>query len=195
MRVLEVRRHSFTKKGERRGKGSHLAQDGIAAARDLGAEIGPFDQVYTSTLPRTLETALAMGFAVDEELAVLGEIPDAVFREIGHHERWSWDEPFVAFRRFVDAGGATARLAEALKQTWTRIVEGLPESGRALVVSHGRIMECGLVASLPSGPLASWGPPFSHLEGVRMRYDRGGFRDAEILRSEIGRLQRARYAN
>ena len=189
-----MRRHSFTKKGEGRGKGSHLAQDGIAAARDLGAEIGPFDRVYTSTLPRTLETAVAMGFAVDEELAVLGEIPDAVFREIGHHERWSWDDPFVVFRRFVDEGGATARLAEAQKQTWTRIVEALPEGGRALVVSHGRIMECGLVACLPSGPLSSWGPPFSHLEGGRMRYERGEFTNAEILRSEIGRLQRAMYA-
>jgi len=88
MRTLEIRRHCFTKKGEGRGKGSHLSQEGVTQARAIGAQIGPFDLVLTSQLPRTLETALAIGFAVDEQLAVLGEIQPAVWDEIGHHERW-----------------------------------------------------------------------------------------------------------
>lgn len=129
-RILEARRHAFTKKGEGRGRGSHLDQDGIDAARGLGAELGPFARVYTSTVPRALETAVAMGFAVDEQLPVLGEVSDDVIAEIGHHERWSWDAPFVEFHHHVDAGGATGRMAGALRDTWTRILEGLPEGAR-----------------------------------------------------------------
>ncbi|HEV8298679.1 MAG TPA: hypothetical protein VGQ20_15340, partial [Acidimicrobiales bacterium] len=65
-RVLEVRRHSHTKQGEARGRGSSLSRDGVALARVLGARTGPFAYVCTSQAPRTLETALAMGFSVDD---------------------------------------------------------------------------------------------------------------------------------
>jgi hypothetical protein len=68
MRIIEIRRHSYTKKGNARGKGSHLSAEVIALAREIGNHIGPFDIVLTSYSPRTLETAIAMGFAVDEQL-------------------------------------------------------------------------------------------------------------------------------
>jgi hypothetical protein len=65
MRIIQIRRHSYTKKGEARGRGSHLSAEGVALAREIGSQIGPFDLVLTSHSPRTLETAIAMGFAVD----------------------------------------------------------------------------------------------------------------------------------
>ena len=79
MSTIEIQRHCFTKKGQARGKGSHLSADGVLQARRIGEQImgeqiGPFDLVLTSHIPRTLETALAMGFAVDEQL----EVPWAV---------------------------------------------------------------------------------------------------------------------
>lgn len=37
LRVVEVRRHSYTKKGESRGIGSHLSADGVRLARAVGA--------------------------------------------------------------------------------------------------------------------------------------------------------------
>ncbi len=79
MRTIEIRRHCYTKKGDARGKGSHLSAAGVGQARGIGEQIGPFNLVLTSTVPRTLETAIAMGFAVDEQLAVLGGIPPAVW--------------------------------------------------------------------------------------------------------------------
>ena len=66
MRSIQIRRHSYTKKGAARGKGSHLSAAGVTLARRIGAETGPFELVLTSTVPRTLETAIAMGYAVDE---------------------------------------------------------------------------------------------------------------------------------
>src|SRR5262249_59700664 len=53
MRLIEVRRHSLTKKGEGRGKGSHLSPEGVALARKIGGGIGPLDLVLTHLAPPT----------------------------------------------------------------------------------------------------------------------------------------------
>src|ERR1700722_14239343 len=110
MRSIEIRRHSYTKKGADRGKGSHLSARGVAVAREIGKHSSPFDLVLTSLVPRTLETALAMGCAVDDPRDILGDIPLDVLEEIGHHDRWHWADPFARFARFVESGGPTARL-------------------------------------------------------------------------------------
>ncbi len=60
MRWLEVRRHSVTKKGPARGRGSHLSTQGVELARRVGAELGPIAYVLTSTSPRAIATAIAM---------------------------------------------------------------------------------------------------------------------------------------
>jgi hypothetical protein len=39
MRTIGIRRHSYTKKGEARGKGSHLSAQGVALARQIGDRI------------------------------------------------------------------------------------------------------------------------------------------------------------
>src|SRR6516162_1871467 len=110
MRTIEIRRHSYTKKGDGRGQGSHLSQEGVALARRIGGAIGPFDLVLTSPAPRALETAIAMGFAVDDHVEALGDLSPAVVAEIGHQERWTWEEPFGTFAHFVRQGGPTTRM-------------------------------------------------------------------------------------
>ena len=184
MRSIQIRRHSYTKKGAARGKGSHLSAAGVALARKIGGESGSFDLVLTSAVPRTLETAIAMGFAVDEQLAVLGDIPADVFEELGHHERWAWEAPFVRFAEIVGRGGATARFGHQQQETWIRALELLPPHGRMLIISHGRVIEAGLVTCLSSGDFATWGAPFHHLEGVEMHYDDGHFTNVRFLRVE-----------
>ncbi len=49
MRTIEIRRHSYTKKGEARGKGSHLSPEGVTLAREIGNHIG---------LPKTVAESL-----------------------------------------------------------------------------------------------------------------------------------------
>lgn len=186
MRFLEVRRHSLTKKGEGRGQGSHLSQEGVALARELGEHAGPFDLVLTSLIPRTLETALAMGFAVDRQIEALGEIPPTVVDEIGHHDRWTWPQPFVQFASFVSQGGPTSKMANRQRALWQSALEEVPDNGRVLVISHGRVIESGLVACLPHGDFANWGHPFAHTEGFRLSYDQGEFTGVELLRLQAG---------
>jgi broad specificity phosphatase PhoE len=182
MRTIEIRRHAYTKKGEGRGKGSHLSTEGVALARRVGGETGPFDLVLTSPVPRTLETAVAMGFAVHGQVEALGELSPAVWEEIGHQERWAWEEPFVNFARFVRQGGATTRMGERQREAWVRAVESVGSGGRVLIISHGRILESGLVTCIPDGDFAAWGASFQHCEGVRMTFEEGRFQGVQLLR-------------
>src|SRR5437868_14135501 len=66
MRLLEVRRHA-----RRERPAQHLSQRGVEMARRLGKQLGPFDRVVSSPLARCVETAVAMGFAVDEDRPAL----------------------------------------------------------------------------------------------------------------------------
>jgi len=185
MRTIEIRRHCLTKKGEGRGRGSHLSAEGVVQARRIGTGIGPFGLVLASHIPRTLETAVAMGFAVDELAEALGEIPLAVWDEIGHQERWAWEDPFVRFAEFVRRGGPTAELGARQREVWVRALEAVPDNGGSvLIVSHGRVIESGLVTCLPDGDFAAWGGPFHHGEGARMDYADGRFFNLRLLRDE-----------
>ena len=73
MRTLEIRRHTH-----RHVPQPHLSQQGVDLARRAGEGLGQFDRVITSTVPRAFETALAMGYAVDEQIEQLGLMSDVV---------------------------------------------------------------------------------------------------------------------
>ncbi len=182
MRTIEIRRYSHTKKGEARGKGSHLSQSGVDLARRVGGTTGPFDLVLTSAIPRTLETAIAMGFGVHVQVPALGEISPEVHDEIGHHQRWAWDDPFVEFASLTKRGGATARMGQVQVAIWREALESVLSDGRVLVVSHGRVIEVGLVAAVAEADLVTLGGPFQHCEGARLTYGAGRFFDVQFMR-------------
>ncbi len=125
-----------------------------------------------------------MGFAVDEQLEALGHSPPGVFEEAGHHERWSWQAPFLRLAELISRGGPTARMGNQVREIWTQALESVSPNGRVLVISHGLIIEVGLVTCIPDGYFATWGTPFHHLEGVEMQYNDGHFTDVRFLRVE-----------
>jgi len=171
MKYLEVRRHSI-----RSQAGQHLSQEGVNLARRIGNEIGPFDAVVTSTLPRAFETAIAMGFAVDKQDEQLSTAGDEVTAEI------HWTESFSRFAEVIKTGGATAKFAHEQAEFWKLIVQSLPENGSGLIITHGGIIEAGAVACLPEAQHNSWGPACSYCEGIRLTFDDGNFTALEILR-------------
>ncbi len=170
MRLLEVRRHSM-----RRKPGEHLSQDGIELARLVGEASGPFGLVVTSTVPRAIETAIAMGFEVHETLPALGESMDALYREIG------WPNPFSRVARAVNNVTERAGFARAQSDLWRSVVEQVEDGQRALIVTHGGFVEFGAVASVPSADHGAWGNAIGYCEGVRLTFD-GGFTECELLR-------------
>jgi len=179
MRWLEVRRHAPTKKGAARGRGSHLSAYGVALARAVGAELGPFAFVMTSASPRAVETAIAMGWAVDDTVDLpSGYVPG----EAEHHDQWAWPQPYVHYAELIAAGGGIAAVATEHRKIWIEVVRSVPDGSGALVVSHGGSIEPALVSSLPEADHASWGAPFSHLDGVRLDFEDGRFIRARLHR-------------
>lgn len=170
MKTLEIRRHSIRAPG-----GDHLNQKGIELARKVGQDIGPFDFVATSALTRAFETAIAMGFSVNEQNELMNTYGGAVEREA------PWPMPYFHYSEIVKQDGAAGRYAHRLMDYYLEILERLPQGGSALVVNHGGVVELGVVACLPDFDFSSWGEAVGYCEGARL-YWNDKFMRAEELR-------------
>lgn len=180
MKILEVRRHSMRKAGG----GSQLSQAGVDFARQLGAALGPFARVVTTVAPRTRETAIAMGFAVDYELISLVS-DDALYAEAERTRWWAAAQPFVALADVLAEHGATWRYGSALAALWRDILTDLPDDTTALVISHSGEIEIALTCCFPEASHIAWGGAFGPCEGARLHF--GGeperFIKVELLRN------------
>ena len=173
-RYLEIRRHTMRIK-----PGQRLSQSGVQLARRIGATMGEFDRVISSTIPRAYETAIAMGYAVDEQYDELCQIMDGVEEDVG-----SWDAGFGAYGKALANDGPTAKYARKLAEFYRSVVEALPDGGSALVINHGGIVEAGAVGCMPDAEHESWGRYADYCEGVCLTFDGEKFIKAEILRVE-----------
>lgn len=180
MKTLEVRRHSMRKAGG----GSQLSQAGVDFARQLGATLGPFARVVTTVVPRTRETAVAMGFAVDHELVSLVS-DDALYAEAERTRWWAADQPFVALSDILAEHGTIWRYGSALAALWRDILTELPDETAALIISHSGEIEIALTCCFPAASHATWGSAFGPCEGARLYF--GGeperFIRVELLRN------------
>jgi broad specificity phosphatase PhoE len=179
MKTLEIRRHSFRKQGA----GSQLSQEGVDYARRLGASMGPFAYVVTSVAPRARETAIAMGFAVDQEIVTLAS-DEEMYAEVEASRWWESALPFASLAQVIVAQGATWRYAHALIALWRDILTPLPDGAAVLLVAHSGDLEIPLVACFPHADHGAWGPPFGPCEGARLVFDGepARFTQVEILR-------------
>jgi hypothetical protein len=133
-----------------------------------------------------METAIAMGFAVDDVIEALGPEDQNLYREIGHHERWGWASPFAEFARLIGFGHETAALSHLVSTHFRSMLAQIPEDGRALAISHGRVIECGVLPFVSADDYATWGEPFRHGEGVRIVQHEPGNFAVELLRCPDG---------
>ncbi len=172
MKHLEIRRHTMRHK-----PGKHLTQAGVTLARHVGAGMGPFARVVTSDVPRAFETAIAMGFAVDEQLPELAALEDEAVTALLENVHTFADVAQAARRH-----KAVARRAQKLARLWAAIAEALPEEGTALIVTHGGVIELGVAGCLPDHDFSAWGALCDYCEGVRLGFDGRAFISAEPLR-------------
>jgi broad specificity phosphatase PhoE len=171
MKTIEIRRHSMRSTG-----GDHLSQQGVTLARLVGQNLGPFDRVITSTRPRAFETAIAMGFAVDEQVELLSTYGGNVDREA------PWPQSFEAYAMAFAHGGAVTKFGKKLAKIYNELADYLPDGRAALVVNHGGIVEMGAVACLAATGFTVQGDAVSYCEGVRLFWEDGKCVKAEILR-------------
>ena len=175
-------RHSLTRKGRSAtDTSSHLSSTGVRRARTLGEQLPAFCYVVVGDQPRHLETALALGYAVDERVSwPSGYVAGAV----AHHDQWSWSQPFVRYAELVQCDSALAAMAETHLGHWRRLLGLVPDGGAALIVSSGGSIEPVLVAALPNDDHASWGSAFHQLEGARLAWDGNTFAARRLLRQD-----------
>lgn len=176
MQFLEVRRHTM-----RVSPGQHISQEGVTLARNLGGTMGKFNLVITSTMPRAFETAIAMGYAVDEQIEGLGMVDDGVQEEV----KWDntvWDVSFERWSRAYKLNGATNKYCKSIAKIWRKLLTNVPDEGAVLIISHGGIIEAGAIACFPDADPVTWGGFCNYCEGVRIGYDEQHFVSIEILR-------------
>ena len=182
LRWLEIRRHSLTKKGSDRERGSQLSTGGVALARRVGEQTRAFSLVIASNVPRTVETAIAMGFAVDDTMDMGGDAWGRAQAQLGDHTHWAWPQPFVRYAEIIAGGGPVSALAERQRQLWSAVTDRIGDGESALVISHGGLIELGCVAAVRGGDYAAWGTAFGHCEGILLAHDGRIFRLSELLR-------------
>lgn len=159
MKILEIRRHSI-----RSQAGDHLNQKGVTLARSVGQDIGPFDRVVTSTLPRAFETAIAMGFAVDAQSELMSTYGNDV------NDEAPWPMSFARYAKVIQRGGPAARYAAKLAAYYESLINSIADGQAALAVNHGGVVELGVVGCLPTFDFSTWGDSVNYCEGARLFY-------------------------
>jgi broad specificity phosphatase PhoE len=171
MRTLEIRRHTH-----RNIPQPHLSQLGVDLARRASEGLGRFDRVITSTVPRAFETAIAMGYAVDEQIDQLSTMSGDVAAEI------QWNAGFTAWLKAAQNSSVVAQYAQTMADLLRSNVRALPDDGRALIISHGGIVEASVIGCLPTNTRFADDAACGYCEGARLTFDGDTVISFEMLR-------------
>lgn len=168
MKYAEVFRHS------KRGEGKGLSEEGRELARRARGLLAPrYDLCVSSPKERARETLEAFGF---ERYEV-----DEAFTAVNPWEPFDAEVLKLAKDRGVIPLAACWEIPEALSylklqgETFLgavrRVARGLPEDGRALVVSHGGILEAAALHSCARYDLAALGGEIGFCEGIVFEFE------------------------
>jgi broad specificity phosphatase PhoE len=147
----------------------------VRLARRVGETLGDYDLVMTSEMPRAIETAIAMGYRVDRYATTLGSMLLA-------DTEVDWTLGWSGYAEAAKHGGITHHAAQSHADLLRKVATDLSADGRALLVSHGGVLELGVVGLLPDYDFGAWGPIIERCEGVRLYFDGDRCTGAEIMR-------------
>lgn len=141
--------------------------------------MGPFARVLASPSAWTYETAIAMGFAVNDQYAPV-PFADAEWEELDR--LMPPGTSFAVRSETMQRIDLAQRFADALRTQWTDCAAAVPQDGFCLVVTHSGYIDNSAVACLPGEQHDLWGKNFSHCEGIRLAFDAGRFVSGKIIR-------------
>ena len=183
MKFVEVFRHS--KRSEEKG----LSQEGRDLARRARVLLAPhYDLCVSSPKQRARETLEALGFNRYEV--------DKAFTVVNPWEPFDTQITALAQARGIIPLAACWELPEALNflrrqgmaflGAVQRISHRLPEGGRALVVSHGGILEAAALLGCSRYHLDEIGGEISFCEGVVFVFESEALKGVEVKRLPTG---------
>ena len=171
MKYLEHRRHT-----ERTRPYDHINQSGIDLAKRVAKQTGPFHYTLTSSIPRAVETAIVLGYEVNRTDDLLFHYKPELMGELGK-------QTFEDINKAISLGKYTDSYSQDQVALLKEAMEEVNDGETVLVVSHGSMVEIGLVAMFPTMDHPQWGKQFTYLEGYRVSYEDGEFKTPEILRT------------
>ncbi|MEH6526854.1 MAG: phosphoglycerate mutase family protein [Sneathiella sp.] len=169
MKTVEVRRHTMRQKPN-----AHLSSEGIELANFAGARMGNYDRVFTSSLPRSIETAIAMGYEVTECIEKLGSIPEEILAKL------NWPNTLQAISQVIKTNYDCFQFARQQASIWFDCIKDLPDESRVLIISHGGIIELGALGSTELDEHCAPRSAFGYCEGFCLEY-----RDAECVNFDL----------
>ncbi|MCE7735961.1 MAG: histidine phosphatase family protein [Candidatus Heimdallarchaeota archaeon] len=172
MKKIEHRRHSI-----RNQSNVHLNQAGVTLARKVGESMGNFDFIVSSGHERAYETAIAMGFAVDDIREELMTFGDEIMDEVEN-----WTMTFSKIKEYYDQKGALYRYCLTQQKLYEKLLENIDEGESLLLITHGGVIDYPLVYLFPNADHQSWEDHFSYCEGYEMRFENGIFTNMKIKR-------------
>jgi broad specificity phosphatase PhoE len=163
MRFVEVFRHS------KRGDGKGLSEEGRELAQRARVLLASrYDLCVSSPKERARETMEALGFEryeIDEAFTAVN--PWGPFdAEVMKLARERGISPLAACWAIPEALSYLKLQGETFLGAVKRIARKLPEEGRALVVSHGGILEAAALHACARYELAELGGEIGFCEGV-----------------------------
>jgi broad specificity phosphatase PhoE len=179
MKYIEVFRHS------KRGAGKGLSEEGkVLALKARGLLASHYDLRLSSPKERARETMQALGFEryeVDEAFTAVNpwEPFDAEVTKLAKDRGIS---PLAACWEVPQALGRLKLHGETLLGAIKRVARRLPEEGRALVISHGGILEAAALHCLPRYDLAELGGEMGVCEAAVFKLDGDQLAGVEIKR-------------
>jgi len=133
-----------------------------------------FERVYTSPSPRAQETALAMGYAIDDTVKALGP---------GFLTKWQPPEAgFAGWKAAMAHSKKVAKCALRQRELWSDLVLSVPDGCRVLLITHAGVPEAGAVACVPDADYSTFGANCGFCEGVRLTHDGRDFLGVEVVR-------------
>jgi hypothetical protein len=141
--------------------------------------MGPFARVVTSPSPWTFETAIAMGFAVDERYLPV-PLTEAEWDALD--QVMPPGTPFAVRAQTLSTAPLGRGFADALREQWASLASRMRDQECILVITHGGYVDNSAVACLPDAPHATWGDCFAHCGGIRLAYEQGRFAGGAVLR-------------
>ena len=179
MKFVEVFRHS------KRGAGKGLSEEGrelALRARSLLAS--HYDLCVSSPKERARETLEVFGFeryGIDEAFTAINpwEPYDAEVTKLAKEQGTI---PLAACWEIPDALNYLRMQGETFLAAVKRVARKLPEDGRALVVSHGGILEAAALHGCPRYDLAELGGEIGFCEGVVFKIDGEQLTSVEVKR-------------
>ena len=179
MKYVEVFRHS------KRGEGKGLSEEGRELARRARSLFAPnYDLCVSSPKERARETMEAFGFEryeVDEAFTAVNpwEPFDA---QVSERAKERGVIPLAACWEIPEALSYLKMQGETYLGAIKRIARKLPEDGRALIVSHGGILEAAALHGCARYELAELGGEIGFCEGVVFKLDGENLAGIEVKR-------------